>query len=73
MDIIEKYENLDENEKKVLLDKYAKIKLSGLLQILKIIKLVNRKSSFHPSELTAVGEIWDALSNILETVLTEEI
>jgi len=50
--------------------KTATVKIVIFVQILKMIDIAQSRGAFHPKELTAIGKIYDSLSNAVETAMS---
>lgn len=66
-------DKLTEEEKQVVLEKTAIIKLQTVAQIAKCIEVASSRGAFHPSEMTFVGSVYDVLSKGLTDAFEAEV
>jgi hypothetical protein len=66
-------DTLTEDEKKKVLETSAIVKLDLIVKIMKCIEIASAKGAYQPSDMTFVGNIYDALLKGINDAFTEEI
>lgn len=66
-------DTLSEDDKKRVLETSAVIKLDFVVRIMKCIEVASAKGAYQPSEMTLVGNVYDALLKGLNEAFDEEI
>lgn len=66
-------DTLSEDDKKKVLETSAVVKLDFVVRIMKCIEIASAKGAYQPSEMTLVGNVYDALLKGLNEAFEEEI
>jgi hypothetical protein len=66
-------DTLTEEEKQKVLETSAIVKLDLIVKIMKCIEIASAKGAYQPSDMTFVGNIYDALLKGINDAFKEEI